>query len=109
MLNFIGIDPMGNKVYLSARAENHIMSRHPEMRSNLRYVKATIIEPEYLLWFEKRRSYAALKRLKEEEKLTLVIIYDKEGNIRTAYKTSKPQKLMKKGDVVYTAKNTEGN
>jgi len=103
MTSIIGTDPLGNDVVLTNGAKNHILRRHPEMRNNMKYLNQIIRNPDMLLRNERRRAYISIKKHPYRIALWIVMIYGEDGKILTAYKTKRPHKLEKQGELIYRA------
>ena len=87
----------------------HILNRHPEMTDNIDHMSYAIQYPDEIIMQRagKRRAYIILKRvstMRYGEKFLVVIceaLNEGSAKVKTAYKTSNPLKLYKRGRIIW--------
>jgi len=91
------------EIRLTAERWAHIVESHDYMAGNQDMVFETIENPDHLIVLEKRE-FAAIKHYRKtsiSEKHAVIIYKEEEtdGFVITAFMTSKPEKIIKKGAI----------
>ena len=105
--------PLCIDVEVEQRALDHIRDRHPEMGSNVDKLLATIREPDEVV--EERDvaeveglvAHVLLKHFEETElgpKYVVAVcrVAGRRGVLVTSYKTSRPEKLRRRGVIIWS-------
>jgi hypothetical protein len=94
----------GHTIRVTARQWGHITEAHDYMAGNLDKVLETLAEPSQVIE-GKRGEYLALREYVRTSisRKTVVVIYrdEPEGFVITAFFTSKPEKVLRKGSLVW--------
>lgn len=95
----------GHLIRITARQWAHVTEAHDYMSGNLDKVLETLAEPDRVLAGEYGESLAlrAYEKTSITRKTAVVVYRDQvDGFLITAFFTSKPQKVEKKGEVIWS-------
>ena len=99
------ISRLGNTIRVTARQWAHVVESHDYMSGNLDKVLETLAEPSRIIAGEQGESLA----LRDYERTTItrktaVVVYrdERDGFLITAFFTSRPDKIERKGKVIWS-------
>ncbi len=98
----LGRNPLGCNVVLSEEALKHILSKYSEMRDNLSELTNVVTNPDKVIEEDSRGARVAIKHFGSKSIVVVYkICYQGAGKVLTAYKTTSPHKLQKRGTIVW--------
>jgi len=95
----------GHSIRITARQWAHVTEAHDYMSGNLDKVLETLAEPDRVVAGEQGESLAlrVYEKTSITRKIAVVVYRDQaDGFLITAFFTSKPQKVEKKGQVIWS-------
>ncbi len=94
----------GNTIRITARQWAHVTEAHDYMSGNMDKILETLAEPERIIAGQQGESLAlrAYASTNITSKTAVVVYREEEGFLITAFFTSKPDRIEKRGDTLWS-------